>query len=188
MASIEKRRNRFRVRWRDPDGRFRCRSCPTHRSAEELRLEVEEAAASGRRWTPHRAVSVPPLLSPMLESLYRIPMTSLCGVYFLVDAEEVVYVGQSVSVHGRVSDHIGDGVKRFDRALAIHVPPEDLDATENAFIRALKPRYNRRSTKPCDEDEQAILSRYGLVAKTVPCVSGADRVPAGGPHAKPSRA
>ena len=53
MASIDKQSNgKYRVRWRDPDGSPRSRTCPTRRSALQLKREVEEEAARGRRWEP----------------------------------------------------------------------------------------------------------------------------------------
>jgi len=63
MASIEKRGDGWRVRWRDPDGTPRSRGCPTARSAKELKTEVEEAVAKGRRWEPAAVVRVPALVS-----------------------------------------------------------------------------------------------------------------------------
>lgn len=63
MATIEKRGDAWRVRWRDPDGKERSRRCPTARSAKELKTEVEEAVALGRRWEPAPAVEVPSLVS-----------------------------------------------------------------------------------------------------------------------------
>lgn len=61
MASIDKRGDGFRVRWRDPDGQARSRQCPTLRSAKELAREVEEAVALGRRWAPPAEVRIPEL-------------------------------------------------------------------------------------------------------------------------------
>lgn len=61
MASIDKRGAKWRVRWRDPDGGARSRSCPTRRAAQALQREVEEAVALGRRWEPHQ-----PRVSPRL--------------------------------------------------------------------------------------------------------------------------
>lgn len=58
MATIERRGDGWRVRWRDPDGTGRSQQCPTARSAREVKLAVEEAAALGRRWDPGRAVGV----------------------------------------------------------------------------------------------------------------------------------
>ena len=41
-----------------------------------------------------------------------LPLEKVSGVYFLVDGDEVVYVGQAVNVYSRVGQHTD---KRFDR-------------------------------------------------------------------------
>jgi len=52
MASIYERGSRFQVKWRDPDGKQRARTCPNERTAQRFRQEVEEAVSFGRRWQP----------------------------------------------------------------------------------------------------------------------------------------
>ena len=52
VATIERRGDGWRVRWRDEDGTSRSRQCPTARSERDLKLEVEETVARGRRWEP----------------------------------------------------------------------------------------------------------------------------------------
>jgi len=61
MATVERRGDGWRVRWRDPDGKSRSRQCPTARSARELKLDVEETIARGQRWAPAAAVRLPAL-------------------------------------------------------------------------------------------------------------------------------
>jgi integrase len=65
MASIRKRRSngedKYDVRWRDPDGVERTRTCPTRGVAEQLRRDVETARALGRRWEPGHASAAPTL-------------------------------------------------------------------------------------------------------------------------------
>ena len=55
MANIERRNGKWRVRWRDPDGKARSRQCPTKRAAVELEAQVESSVAVGRRWEPRDA-------------------------------------------------------------------------------------------------------------------------------------
>ena len=62
MASRLKRGRSYLVRWRDPDGRERGRSCPDLDTARRLQLEVERTVALGRRWEPPDARAVPVLL------------------------------------------------------------------------------------------------------------------------------
>ncbi len=52
MASITKRGTKWMVRWRDSFGVQYTRTCPTKKSAEELRLQVEVEQAHGRDWRP----------------------------------------------------------------------------------------------------------------------------------------
>jgi integrase len=53
MASIDRRNGKWRVRWRDPDGRARSRSVSTRSTANGLRREIEAATELGRRWKPN---------------------------------------------------------------------------------------------------------------------------------------
>lgn len=62
------------------------------------------------------------------------------GIYFLVKAGEIVYVGQSVHVHVRIHSHIN--AKDFDEAYYFECDKEDLDEIERILIRALSPKYN----------------------------------------------
>jgi len=61
MASIRKRGSSYQVRWRDPDGQARSRSCPTREAAEALARDVERTVALGRRWRPQDELPVPRL-------------------------------------------------------------------------------------------------------------------------------
>ena len=52
MASITKRGTKWMVRWRDSFGVQYTRTCPTKKSADTLRLQVEVEQAHGRDWRP----------------------------------------------------------------------------------------------------------------------------------------
>jgi len=53
MANIRRTsQGKYSVRWHAPDGRHRQRTCPTHRAAKQLKLEVEASLALGRDWEP----------------------------------------------------------------------------------------------------------------------------------------
>jgi hypothetical protein len=64
----------------------------------------------------------------------------VCGIYFLIQEDEIVYVGQSVTVHNRINQHVG--VKEFDRFTYIRCKPEELDVLETKYILKFKPKYN----------------------------------------------
>lgn len=66
------------------------------------------------------------------------PETS--GVYFLVDAGAVVYVGQSVNVFVRVGAHHRD--KIFDSVAYIGCEVALLDVYESLYIHQFQPKYN----------------------------------------------
>mgnify|MGYP003652345809 CR=1 FL=1 len=67
-----------------------------------------------------------------------------CGVYFLVKGSRVVYVGQSVHISARLSDHTKN--KDFDSYAFIQCPPAKLDVLESLYIHALAPEYQGRSS------------------------------------------
>lgn len=166
MASIDVRGKKWRVRWRGLDGRAHARSCPSLAVAESLKMQVEQAIASGHEWRPRDLAVVPPSLSRMGTRLLNVPLWSLSGVYFLVSADgEVVYVGQAKSVHARIGQHAKSPDKAFTSAFFLPVPVADLSAVESAFIRAMRPRLNRGHLRHHDQDEAAILARYGFTEK-----------------------
>ena len=62
------------------------------------------------------------------------------GVYFLIEGDEIVYVGQSKNVLARMAGHAD---KRFSRVKMIPTSVEGLLSFETRMIEALQPRYNR---------------------------------------------
>lgn len=67
------------------------------------------------------------------------PWNKACGVYFLLDGEEVVYIGQSVSIYSRIAQHQD---KNFDRFAFVPCRPNELDVLESLYIHCLRPRMN----------------------------------------------
>ena len=57
MASIGKRGNGYRVRWRDPDGTERCRQVSSKSAAKDLKRDIEDKLDRGLRWEPPDAKS-----------------------------------------------------------------------------------------------------------------------------------
>lgn len=83
-------------------------------------------------------------------------------VYFLCLGNEVVYVGQSIALHGRVHEH-GHSIT-FDRVFYMPVLDADVQNilfVESAFIRMLNPKHNRSKGVRIQEIAQ-ILIPYGL--------------------------
>lgn len=68
------------------------------------------------------------------------------GIYFLCSNGRVVYVGQAVCVHSRVSTHmVTDKGDKVDAVFFLPWPAEDLNNIEGALIRALKPERNGKT-------------------------------------------
>lgn len=63
------------------------------------------------------------------------------GVYFLISAGMVVYVGQAVNVLARIFAHTRE--KKFDSWSWLPCQLADLDAMERAHINAMLPELNR---------------------------------------------
>lgn len=70
-----------------------------------------------------------------------VPVSIVCGIYFLIKGAEVLYVGQSVDVLARISRHRRDGTD-FDSFNVMACEVETLDEMERAYIFALMPKYN----------------------------------------------
>lgn len=73
--------------------------------------------------------------------LAGIPTQIPSGVYFLINGREIVYVGQSQDVLGRIAAHRKQG-RRFDRYAYIECTPDKLDDLEAQYIAAFAPRLN----------------------------------------------
>jgi hypothetical protein len=76
-----------------------------------------------------------------------LPFKRTSGVYFLFLAGELVYVGQSWHVLGRLAEHQpgvhGDPLKPWDAVSVQEFAPERLIELETNFIAAFRPRYNK---------------------------------------------
>lgn len=81
-----------------------------------------------------------PLSIRDIPHLKSVPLGYPAGVYFLVNGDEVVYIGQSVSPLARIGQHKDS--KEYDKAFMIPVPREELDHVEGALIRLFNPVLN----------------------------------------------
>ena len=89
------------------------------------------------------------------------PWENSIGVYFLLDGNDVVYIGQSVNVYVRISSHVG---KKFDRYAFIPCSVEDLDRLESLYIHLLRPKLNGRQNGKDDGVMCAPISLDSLLA------------------------
>lgn len=70
-----------------------------------------------------------------------LPVPDICGIYFLVHNDRVVYVGQSVNVPARIGHHKTSG-KTFDRVAFVSCAQEHLNILESLYIHILRPPLN----------------------------------------------
>ena len=82
----------------------------------------------------------------------------ICGIYFLVDNEIVVYVGQSEDIYCRIKQHTD---KQFDTAYFLRYSKELLDEKETEFIVGFNPKYNKTH---CYD---ILLNKYRLENKKI---------------------
>lgn len=105
---------------------------------------------------PALTTQLPAALRAIAEWLRTVPLTNAVGIYFLCSGESIVYIGQSVSVAGRIAQHRHDG-KVFDRAFVLPCLPEHLNLLEGHFIRAIRPTLNGRCAPATDPTHVAAL-------------------------------
>lgn len=105
--------------------------------------ELETRLASLKRMetmnTVSAAVTAKALLREDEIARMALPWAKASGVYFLLDGDEVVYVGQAVNVYARIGQHTD---KRFDRYAFVPCPVDSLDRLESLYIHCLRPRLN----------------------------------------------
>ena len=69
-------------------------------------------------------------------------LPKLIGIYFLINGDEIVYVGQSVDIYSRISQHSKDVLKTFDNFYILECPAEHLSILEAHFIFKFHPFLN----------------------------------------------
>lgn len=81
-----------------------------------------------------------------MKELQNVPPI-VSGVYFLYNDEELVYIGKSTCVIGRVGGHLSERVKKFNRWAWIPAEICQLEYFENIFISRYPTRYNNPLTR-----------------------------------------
>lgn len=96
-----------------------------------------------------------PVLHPAMRvdpcKLHRYNPKPICGIYFLFDEDEIVYIGQSRGIVGRVAEHARLSISIrvvFTSYAFIKVPETDLDLIEIFWIQRVKPKFNRNQSCP----------------------------------------
>jgi hypothetical protein len=68
------------------------------------------------------------------------PWKGASGVYFLIENNEIVYIGQSNNVFQRIGEHFRK--KRFSRYVYIPCAEDGLDILESLYIHIFNPKLN----------------------------------------------
>lgn len=75
--------------------------------------------------------------------LRALPRRKKCGIYFLIQGDEIIYIGQSRDCYRRLSEHENSPPRKsFDAYCVIEVSPGKLDEIEAAYIAKFQPRLN----------------------------------------------
>lgn len=82
------------------------------------------------------------LRDPLKLRKYPKKYKPICGVYFLFHNERLVYIGKSLNIQTRISNHITENVKLFTSFSFVKNSPRNISALEEAYIEAYKPKYN----------------------------------------------
>ena len=97
----------------------------------------------------HEETEIPPQLKPFGVREHFMSASGPC-IYFLCREGRIVYIGQSVCLAQRVSQHVS--CKNFDRVFYFNVPADDLTRVESELINYYDPELNRTCVKMAERD------------------------------------
>lgn len=72
--------------------------------------------------------------------LNKIQNKSIIGIYFLWDVDTIVYIGQSIDIDKRISEHRKN--KKFSHYSYIECSKKDLNKLESSYIKTYNPILN----------------------------------------------
>jgi len=81
------------------------------------------------------------------------PLAPLCGVYFLLLGDEIVYVGKSANVHKRIHEHAR--AFKFDAVAIEPCEPFEASMIEVVYLAKFRPINNRIGHKVAAEPYEA---------------------------------
>lgn len=121
----------------------------TARLRRQKSMRLREATEALSNIIPKRLLAAARNLPVHLEDVLAsaAPASSFTGIYFLIFQQDVVYVGQSIDVLGRISRHKREG-KEFDSYSYILCQPEKLNELESAYIASFMPWLNFTLGRP----------------------------------------
>ena len=126
--------------------------------------ELEERLAALQRMETMNSVSAAVAGTALRREDERaqaaLPWAKASGVYFLLEGNEVVYVGQAVNVYSRIGQHTD---KRFDRYAFVPCAVDSLDRLESLYIHCLRPRLNGNQRNDAKCAPIALSALIGMV-------------------------
>lgn len=67
------------------------------------------------------------------------------NVYFLVQNNEIVYIGATTRLNNRINQHRKENIKKFTDVYCIEVKKSELSNIEGKFISKYRPKYNKNN-------------------------------------------
>lgn len=114
------------------------RSHELRKEGDAIRLQARKPSANSETLYP----AGKPLSHEDIIKLSGAAPDSLCGVYFLICDEEIVYVGMSKNMLNRVQSHMSEGLKTFNRIAYFPTMECSAKAVESYYISLFRPRLN----------------------------------------------
>lgn len=71
---------------------------------------------------------------------HKVSERKICGIYFLYNSGQLIYIGKSLDILGRINQHTK--TKKFDRYSFEEVPKSELAQVEKACIEYYLPKLN----------------------------------------------
>lgn len=122
MGSVQIRGNSFHAHWRE-DGKQKAKAFPSEGAAWKfLKNRLEPQIAHLKEY---RAWEYPPC------------------IYFLFQNGELVYIGQSTDLHGRIRQHKKRIGEQFDKVLYLEIDPIMMNEAEKTYIKHFRPPLNK---------------------------------------------
>lgn len=112
------------------------------------------------------------LLEILLKNARVESLQIICGVYFLIDRGNVVYVGQSKDVLIRIRRHFADPTKRFDSWAYLPIDREMLEDAEREYITLFQPYLNQTIVRKVNYRRQRPQARRQFSPKLIVHTSG----------------
>lgn len=86
----------------------------------------------------------------------------IMAVYFLINENEIIYVGSGINLHNRIRTHVANKKIKFTRLYFIVMDNyEDMLFFEKKYIEKLTPIYNLRDNPEAEKEKLIAISIRG---------------------------